>query len=228
MSGELRLFLVRHGESASNREMRYLGSRDEPLTELGVQQAECLAAALAGLPIAAVYASPLRRAAATGERIAAGLGLPLSQEPRLREQGFGEWEGLTRAEVADRGAADREQLRRWEGDAAEAPPGGDSMAVVEGRMRSLVGDLAPVHPGGWVVLVSHVGPIKALLCAAMAVPLSAARRLFLDPGTLSVVDWGGDSERPVGSAGPAGPAGSVVRLFNAHGHLGWREARWMR
>jgi broad specificity phosphatase PhoE len=209
----MRLFLVRHGESASNREMRYLGSRDEPLTEVGVRQAECVAAALAGLPLTAVYTSPLRRAAATAERIAAGAGVALSSEPRLREQGFGEWEGLTRTEVAERGAAARERLLRWEGDAGEAPPGGESMAVVEGRMRSLVADLVAAHPGGWVVLVSHVGPIKALLCTAMAVPLAAARRLFLDPGTLSVVDWG---------------AAPVVRLFNAHSHLGWREARWMR
>jgi ribonuclease H / adenosylcobalamin/alpha-ribazole phosphatase len=64
-----------------------------------------------------------------------------------------------------------------------------------------------------VVLVSHVGPIKALLCSALAAPLAAARRMFLDPGTLSVVDWG---ESP------------VIRLFNAHGHLGWEAARWMR
>jgi broad specificity phosphatase PhoE len=64
-----------------------------------------------------------------------------------------------------------------------------------------------------VTLVSHVGPIKVLLCAALAMPLTAARRLFLDPGTLSVIDWGGSP---------------VMRPFNAYGHLGWREARWMR
>ena len=79
-------------------------------------------------------------------------------------------------------------------------------------MRALLAGLAAEHSGAWITLVSHVGPSKALLCAALAAPLTAARRLFLDPGTLSVIDWG---EAP------------VVRLFNAHGHLGWREARWM-
>jgi broad specificity phosphatase PhoE len=78
---------------------------------------------------------------------------------------------------------------------------------------SPLADLGAAHPGAWVTLVSHVGPIKVLLCTALAVPLTAARRLFLDPGTLSVIDWG---ESP------------VMRLYNAHGHLGWREARWMR
>lgn len=209
----LRLFLVRHGESPSNRELRYLGSRDEPLTERGLRQAECLAVALADLPLAAVYASPLRRASQTGQLIADRLRVPLQPEPRLLEQGFGEWEGLTRAELLGRGAAESEGLLRCEADPALAPPGGESLASVERRVRALLADLAAEHPGAWVTLVSHVGPIKALLCAALAAPLTAARRLFLDPGTLSVIDWG---EAP------------VVRLFNAHGHLGWREARWMR
>ncbi len=213
MPPPLRLLLVRHGEAHSNREMRYLGSLDEPLTELGHRQAERVAAALSQLPIAAVYASPLLRAAQTGERIAAGLGITMAAEPRLREQSFGEWEGLTRAQVLDRGQGDRALLAAWEADAAAAPPGGESLEAVAGRVRAMAADLTLAHPGAWIALVSHVGPIKALLCTALAVPLAVARRLFLDPATLSVIDWG---EAP------------VVRLFNSHEHLGWHEARWMR
>jgi probable phosphoglycerate mutase len=210
MSKPLRLFLVRHGETVSNREMRYLGSHDEPLADSGLRQAERLAEALARLPVRAVYTSPLRRAAETGHPIAVARDLDLRLEPRLREQCFGAWEGLTRGEVL---AGDgREELLRWEADLALPPPGGESLAAVQERVLELVGELARDHAGAWVALVSHVGPIKALLCAALGVPLAAARRMFLDPGTLSVVDWG---ERP------------VLRLFNAHGHLGWEEARWM-
>jgi broad specificity phosphatase PhoE len=207
----LRLFLVRHGETASNRELRYLGSQDEPLTENGRRQAESLASALACLSLAAVYASPLLRAAQTGERIAARLRLPLQPEPRLREQRFGEWEGLSRAEVLQRGDVERDLLLRCESDPDAAPPGGESLALVAGRVQALAGDLAAAHPGGQITVVSHVGPIKALLCAALAAPLTAARRLFLDPGTLTVIDWG---EAP------------VVRLFNSHALLDWQEARW--
>jgi broad specificity phosphatase PhoE len=137
-------------------------------------------------------------------------GLDLQLEPRLREQAFGEWEGLTRAEVM---AGDhREALLRWEAYLASAPPGGESLAAVQERVLSLVEDLRSRHAGEWVALVSHVGPIKALLCTALGGGLPTALRLFLDPGTLSVIDWG---ERP------------VVRLFNSHGHLGWEAARWM-
>jgi broad specificity phosphatase PhoE len=205
----LRLLLARHGEVPSNRELRYVGSLDEPLAAPGLEQADRLAEALAGLPVRAVYSSPLLRAQETGRRIAAARDLPLRLDSRLREQAFGEWEGRTRREVL---AGDGERLLRWEADLGLAPPGGESLDAVQRRMLDLVADLCREHRGDWIVLVSHVGPIKALLCAALGVPLAAARHLFLDPATLSVVDWG---DHP------------VVRLFNAHGHLGWDSARWM-
>jgi ribonuclease H / adenosylcobalamin/alpha-ribazole phosphatase len=205
----LRLLLARHGEVPANRELRYVGSLDEPLAAPGLEQADRLAAALAGLPVRAVYSSPLLRAQETGRRIAAARDLSLRLDPRLREQAFGEWEGRTRREVL---AGDGERLLRWEADLGSSPPGGESLVTVQERMLDLIGDLAREHPGDGIVLVSHVGPIKALLCSALGVPLAAARHLFLDPATLSVVDWG---DHP------------VVRLFNAHGHLGWGAARWM-
>jgi probable phosphoglycerate mutase len=208
----LRLFLIRHGEAAANTEMRYLGTRDDPLTERGAEQARLLARALAELPIQAVYSSPLSRATATADPIASALGLPVRPEARLREAAFGEWEGLTRAEVMARGAADCELLARWECDAAAAPPSGESLAEVAGRVRDLVRDLAEGHAGASIALVSHVTPIKALIASALGAPLESARRFFLDPATVSVVDWG---DTP------------LVRLINAHGHLGWTRARWM-
>lgn len=205
----LRLFLIRHGEVPANRELRYVGTRDEPLADSGVKQAEGLAAALAPLPVSAVYASPLRRAEETGRRIAEAREVPLVLEARLREQAFGLWEGLTRAEVL---AQDRDRLLSWEADLGTAPPGGESLESVRERALSLVDDLARERSGEWIALVSHVGPIKALLCTALGAPLATARRMFLDPGTLSVVDWG---ERP------------VVRLFNAQAQPGWGGARWL-
>ena len=205
----LRLLLIRHGEVLANRQMRSVGASDEPLADSGVAQADLLAAALARLPVRAVYSSPLSRARETGRRIAAAREVDLRIEPRLREQSFGEWEGLTRAEVLER---DRERLLRWETDLGTSPPGGEPLTEVQARTLGLVQELARDHRGEWVALVSHVGPIKALLCAALGAPLATARHLFLDPATLTVVDWG---ERP------------VVRLFNAHGHLGWESARWM-
>ncbi len=208
----LRLFLVRHGEAVANVEMRYLGHRDDPLSEHGASQAVQLSRALAPLPISAIITSPLRRAADTAAKIAQAHQVPIQTDERLREGGFGEWEGLSRAEVLARSHQDRLLLADWEGNPSAAPPGGESLEVVQARSIALVQEVAAMYAGQWIVLVSHVGPIKTLLCAAMKAPLSTTRHLFLDPATISVVDW---SDQP------------VVRLFNAHGHLGWEAARWM-
>ena len=204
----LRLFLVRHGETAANLEMRYLGSRDDPLTERGVQQAAQLAQSLAALPITAVLTSPLRRAADTAIPIARQCGIEPRIDTRLREGAFGEWEGLSRKEVRDRSPRDAGLLELWEADPRCAPPGGESLEAVQRRMLDLEADLEKRYAGGWIVLVTHVGPIKALLAAALDLPIPSVRRLFLDPATISVVDWG----KP-----------ALVRLFNSHGHLGWKQ-----
>jgi ribonuclease H / adenosylcobalamin/alpha-ribazole phosphatase len=208
----LRLFLVRHGEAAANVEMRYLGHRDDPLSEHGIKQATQISRALAPLPIDAIITSPLRRAADTAAMIAEAHQVPVQMDERLREGGFGSWEGLSRAEVLARSPQDKLLLVDWEADPGAAPPGGESLQVVQARVLMLVQEAVTKYAGQWIVLVSHVGPIKALLCAAMQVPLSTTRHLFLDPATISVVDW---SNQP------------VIRLFNAHGHLGWEAARWM-
>jgi probable phosphoglycerate mutase len=209
----LRLFLVRHGETAANAEMRYLGSRDDPLTERGVQQAARLAQSFGSLPIAAVLSSPLRRALGTAEPIARKCGLAVRPDARLREGAFGDWEGLSRKEVLDRSARDADRLRSWEDDPSSAPPGGESLESVRNRILELVGELELDYAGCSLVLVTHVGPIKALFAAALGVPIPAVRRLFLDPATISVIDWG---KTP------------LIRLFNSHGHLGWESARWMQ
>ena len=207
----LRLFLVRHGETAANMQMRYLGIRDEPLTENGMWQASQAASALAQLSIGAVYSSPLRRAADTAAEITKVCGLDVRLDERLAEGSFGSWEGLSRAEVLKLGRQDAELLARWEVDPSCAPPGGESMKKVQERTLNMVRELESAFVGSSVVLVSHVGPIKALLAAALEIPLQASRRLFLDPCTISVVDWG---------------TPSLLRLFNSHAHLGWQSARW--
>jgi broad specificity phosphatase PhoE len=207
----LRLFLVRHGETADNIEMRYLGRRDEPLTERGIHQAEKTGDALASFPIRTIYTSPLKRTTDTAARIREACRAALHADTRLIEGSFGRWEGWSRDEVMRSGGNDAELLARWERDASAAPPGGESLEAIQVRVMSLVGELLENEIQFPVVLVSHVGPIKALLASALDVPLEATRRLFLDPCSISVVDWG---ERP------------LLRLFNSHAHLGWSTPRW--
>ena len=201
---------------SSNRDLRYVGSRDEPLTELGRKQAAALAELMAPLPIAEIRSSPLSRAYDTASAIAAATGRTVLVEQRLREQSYGSWEGLSRDEVRSRSTDDWDLLKAWELDPRVAPPGGESLQSVERRALDLVTDLrAAVTDDSmpWIVLVSHVGPIKSLLAASLDLPLDrGGRRIFLDPGTVSVVDWG---DPP------------ILRLCNSHAHAGWTSARWM-
>lgn len=209
-----RLILVRHGETIANRSFRYIGVSDEPLSEHGLAQARQLAEALSILPVNAVYSSPLQRAYRTAIPIAERLELEAQQLDALSECSFGAWEGLTRAQVLASSEEHARHLQAWERDATIAPPGGESFAEMQRRIVMAVEQLAPGHADQAIALVSHVGPIKVLLCTAMGAPLSSAFRIFLDPATISVIDWR-DSDH------------AVVRLVNSHAHLGWSSARWM-
>ncbi len=212
MPEPIRCFLIRHGEADANREMRYLGRRDDPLNATGEAQAEALARRFEELRLDAVVSSPLRRAQSTAQRVAAAAGCRIETDARLVEMAFGRWEGLTPEEVRRDSEDDARLLERWRIDPGCAAPGGESLAEVQLRVVELADELRRQRPGETIALVSHVGPIKALLCYALDLPLDRTSRLFLDPATISVVDLG---EVP------------VVRLVNDHGHLGWTAARWL-
>jgi broad specificity phosphatase PhoE len=210
-----RLYLVRHGETLANREYRYIGTQDDPLSVLGETQTLQLAEALSGLPIMAVYSSPLQRTYQTALPIAARHNLEVQRADDLRECDFGAWEGLSRTEVLERSPEDSQRLHEWEHNTSVAPPGGESFEALQQRVVTTVEHLAQAHPDQAIVLVSHVGPIKVLLGAALGAPLSSAFRIFLDPATISVVDWRDATY-------------ATVRLVNSHAHLGWQQARWMK
>ena len=197
----------------ANRRFHYLGRRDDELNTTGLEQARALAVALGEVPFGAVISSPQLRALETARAIAAPAGVDIGVDSRLVELDFGTWEGRSRAEVMSSGEENRRVLAEWEGNPAMATPGGESLVDVQTRVVELADDLSRLWPAETVVLVSHMGPIKVLLCAALGLPLQSAGRIFLDPATVSVVEWG---ERP------------LIRLVNSHAHLGFAGARWLR
>jgi broad specificity phosphatase PhoE len=181
----LRLILVRHGEAVGNADGLFIGARDDDLTSRGEQQARTLAELLRLYKADAIYTSPLRRAFRTAELIGQALGLRPVIDQRAREQHFGALEGQP---VPGWGSAAAAESAR-KPFSTQAPPGGEPFSDVVSRLSAFVADLDSIHRQGRIVLVSHVGPIKALLYSVLGLPLETASGFFLDPGTMSVVDW---------------------------------------
>ena len=157
------LFLVRHGETEWNRVGRWQGKTDIPLSDVGRQQARALAAELMGRGIADVHASDLRRAMETAQLIAAALGVAEPKvDARLRERGFGCFEGFTREECAERHP---DAWTRYLADRRATPPGGEPQADVAARILAALTDIAraPVAADAATLVVSHGGAIRTFI-----------------------------------------------------------------
>ena len=118
------IILIRHGETAWNRERRMQGQTDTPLSDIGRAQAEALGQRMATHPFSALYSSDLSRAYETAAAVARVSGREIRRDPALRERTFGIFEGLTYAEMAQR--YPEEHARFLQRDADYAVPGGES------------------------------------------------------------------------------------------------------
>jgi alpha-ribazole phosphatase len=190
--------LIRHGESIWNGERRIQGNQDPPLSPRGRQQAALLSARLGShLPQrpAALYASPLRRAVETAEIVAAAVSLPVMTESGLREMALGSWEGRTVPEIrADAPGAYEAWLRDPQ---AHPAPGGERLEAFAARVIAGFERLRGFHPGADLILVSHGGPIKALLCHILGLEVRSLFRIKQDNTALSAVEVDGETRRVV-------------------------------
>lgn len=167
MSSGLNLYLVRHGETAWNREEIFRGRMDVPLNAEGRRQARAAAAALRAVPLEAVYASPLRRALDTARAIA-GRRLSVTPLPDLTDMAFGPWEGRALRLVKTEDAA---RFQTWKLHPERARfPGGESLARVRRRVVRALRTLARQHPNGTVALVTHRVVAKLFLLEALGLP----------------------------------------------------------
>jgi probable phosphoglycerate mutase len=180
-----RIVAIRHGETAWNVETRIQGQLDVGLNDRGRWQAQRLSQALAEERLDAIFASDLQRARDTARAIAEATGLPLRSDEALRERGFGEFEGLTYAEIDERFP---ESARRWrQRDADFAPPGGESLVVFQARAVAALTAIARRHRGRHVAIVTHGGVLDVLYRAASRIPLQAPRTWQLGNASLNRV-----------------------------------------
>jgi probable phosphoglycerate mutase len=166
--GAAELHLVRHGDAVPEDRggAAYDNYEEHPLSERGRAQAEAVAERFTGLEVAAVYASPIRRARETAQAIAGPVGLPVFTEPDLREIALGalEHEGDLRQQLA---ALATIAMRdgSW-----NSIPGTEPSDAVRGRMLDALDRIAAEHPGGRIVVVSHAGAINAAIGAIAGTP----------------------------------------------------------
>ncbi len=169
------VYLIRHGQTDYNQEGRWQGQMPIALNALGREQARRVANRLSCEPIVAVYPSDLPRAAETAEILAAGLGVPLSLDRRLREVCVGEWEGLLGDEVRARYPA---EYQRWI-TLREGRPGGASgeeYGECQGRMVEAVDEIAGRHASRVIAVVSHGFAIKTFLAHCLGLPPAGMAR----------------------------------------------------
>jgi broad specificity phosphatase PhoE len=211
------LVLARHGQSEANVAGLLVGRADSPLTDLGRRQADAIAAAIAeeaasaGRPIARLITSPLGRAVATAERIAAALpggeesgSLPIEIDDRLVELDYGE------LDLHPLGGVDPAIWSAWRSDSSYRPPRGETLEELASRIDPVLAELLPVYAARSTrqdaVIVSHVSPIKAMIASVLGAGVEVSWRMSLSVASLSRITSGGGGE-------------PVLLTFNENGHL---------
>jgi probable phosphoglycerate mutase len=167
-SGSTEIFLVRHGASAEFVEEETFdlldGQGDPPLSTIGREQAELVAARLAGMELEAIYISSLRRTAETAAPLVRLTGQIPIVDPDLREVFLGEWEGgILRQKVAERDPVALQMFadQRW-----DLVPGAESASTYTARLRGAIARIVLAHPGARVVVFSHGAAIGELMAQA--------------------------------------------------------------
>lgn len=191
MSG--RLYLVRHApaawpESLDGGGPRYRGRSDAPLSPAGRLEARTLGKRFLGERLDAVFASDLRRAVETAERLAGGT--PVREVPDLAEYSFGLWEGRSHEELLREGSP---EYRAWlEDPFSVAPPKGETFREFAARVEAAMEEPLRTARDGRVALVGHGGPLRLALGKLLGLPRKNGWRLRLDRSGVSVVEWAGE------------------------------------
>lgn len=201
-----RIILVRHGQTPTTGSVLPGRAPGLELSDYGRLQAQRAAERLSGLPVAAIYASPLERARQTAAPIARALGLRTRIARGLIECDFGEWTG--------RRLADLGKLPEWT-TVQRAPsmfrfPGGESFSEMQQRIVTALEDLRVSHPGETIICVSHADPIKAAVAHSIGTPLDLFQRIVISTCSLTVLAWssGGPMALMVNSV--SGPLDELV------------------
>ena len=194
------IYLVRHGHCATDGVRRYVGQIDYPLSTQGQEEARRWRTFFAHIsPLHVVCSDLLRTVQTAREILGPSSDLPLHKEPALREISLGEWEGVPRKEIREHFFKEYEQRGR---DLADfRPPGGESFSDLSARVVPVFEDLCARLPAtGNLLIITHAGVIRTLLCHSTGMPLQRIFSLGQDYAGLTRID--------------RTPQGYVVRAMN--------------
>ncbi len=186
----LRLYLLRHGQTALSRENVFCGRRLDPsLTADGMAMADAFARVNRDVPWRAIYASPLARARDTAAPLASVLGLSVEVRDGLAEIDYGAWDGKSAAAVD---GEFHDEFVRWEADPAWNPPtNGETAIALAQRATGVIEEISAAVDDGNVLVVSHKATIRVLLCNLLGVDVGRFRYRFGCPvGSVSIVEFG--------------------------------------
>ncbi len=181
----MKILLVRHGITKLHESDRFWGKTDIPLSKTGIKQAEKLRDRLAPEKVDAIYASTLRRARATAEIIASGHKVATTPCEELCECGFGYIEGLTFEEIKRLHPALAQALIDRK---AVDFPGGESIEQLNDRVKNFLQRLEKHKPGETVLIVSHGGPIRLMICNLLGLGLEHWMQISISMASLSIVE----------------------------------------
>jgi broad specificity phosphatase PhoE len=181
------IYLVRHGQTAWNREEIFRGRTDVPLDETGLKQAELAGEYLKEVEIDAIYSSPLSRALETAEKIARFHNLKVQPLEGIIDMSFGNWEGHAHQEIKKN---DSETYRRWR----EEPHlvrllGGESLDDVRVRSMAALDEVIRKHPERALIIVSHRVVNKVLICGILGLDNSHFWQISQDPTAINLIQY---------------------------------------
>ena len=181
------VYLVRHGQTAWNKEEIFRGRTDVPLDETGLKQAELAAEYFREMEIGAIYSSPLSRALQTGQKIAQFHNLKVQPLSGIIDMSFGDWEGRQHQEIREK---DNKTYRQW----VEEPhlvrlPGGEGLDDVRVRTMAALEEVIRKHPEKTLVLVSHRVICKVLICAILGLDNSHFWQITQDTTAINLIQY---------------------------------------
>ncbi len=183
------LLLIRHATNSSLKDNKLTGwTPGINLNEEGQAQANALVTRLEGVPIAAIYSSPVERAVQTAQALAQTRGLEIQARAGLGEVHIGDWTGKSITELAQTDTWRQFQVY----PSLTRLPNGESGQEMQARAIAELDAICVAHPEDTVAIFSHADVIKAIIAYYAGLHLDHFQRLVVSPASISVV-WAGPS-----------------------------------